>query len=193
MTKSRNSNRIVKIEKKVFKSDHNIKFTKNPLQVLGTLQEDPTHSTKDIQDLTADTNTHNLRHRRRIAEANTNNTAEVTAIAEALQWISQDKTLKNVLIRYDSEYAAKAIQGIYKNVLKNIELIRRTQDLLTEVSTLRSVHFDHVTAHSTDVWNNRVDLLAKLGSTHTSRARNFAQDLHEVIEQCMLGVIARNT
>ena len=36
--------------------------------MLGTLQEDPTHSTKDIQDLTADNNIHNLRHKRRIAD-----------------------------------------------------------------------------------------------------------------------------
>jgi ribonuclease HI len=125
------------------------------------------------------------------AITHTNKTAEITAIAEALIWVKNDYTCRNVIIRYDSEYAARAIQGIYKNITKNIALIRKTQDLLTQ-DTSRTIKFDHVKAHSTDNWNNRVDMLAKQGRTHTSRDHDFETTIHGAIQHCILAAIVSN-
>ena len=48
------------------------------------------------------------------SEVTSNNTAELTAIGEALLWLSDFAPVRSTaLIRYDSEYAAKSVQGIF--------------------------------------------------------------------------------
>lgn len=105
------------------------------------------------------------------AMVGSNNTAELTAIGEALRWLRDfggvEKYPGRVCIRYDSEYAAKSVQGIY-NGKKNVELIQHVRKFYKEVSLRRTgVHslvWQHVKGHSNEKFNDRADLLATQGS-----------------------------
>ena len=95
-----------------------------------------------------------------------NNTAELTAIGEALLWIRDygQSYSGGAVIRYDSEYAAKSIQGIF-NGKKNLELITYIRNVLQEVlAGGRELHWEHVKGHSGDEMNDRADYLAGLGA-----------------------------
>uniref|UniRef100_A0A6S8B204 Ribonuclease H n=1 Tax=Aplanochytrium stocchinoi TaxID=215587 RepID=A0A6S8B204_9STRA len=100
------------------------------------------------------------------AEVTSNNTAELSAIAFGLQWILEQKFEKpsKVVFRYDSEYAAKSVQGHYKNSKKNLKLIAYTQGLLTKARRRgNNFAFQHVKGHAGNHWNERADLLARRG------------------------------
>jgi ribonuclease HI len=110
-----------------------------------------------------------------------NNTAELTAIGEALIWCNQFLTtspppsnISRIVIRYDSEYAAKSVQGIF-NGKKNVELIaavRKQYAALQRVGSIPSgqsssamvIDFVHVKGHSKSRWNDRADELAGFGA-----------------------------
>lgn len=116
------------------------------------------------------------------AEYGSNNTAELSAIAEALHWLLEhrpvmpvatkaaasraaDPTLPAVLF-HDSEYAANVAAGRL-NAHKNVALVRNVRDLLERVEAAGcwDVIFEHVRSHSDDFWNDRADALAKHGAT----------------------------
>jgi len=107
------------------------------------------------------------------AAVGSNNTAELTAIGEALRWLRDfgtvDKFPGKVCIRYDSEYAAKSIQGIF-NGKKNLLLIQQIRKLYADVTHQRtklgenSLMWEHVKGHSNERFNDRADRLATQGS-----------------------------
>lgn len=121
-----------------------------------------------------------------------NNTAELTAIGEALIWLAHhcreieaDRTrcgFGPVVVRYDSDYAAKSVMGVY-NGKKNVELIGQVRQVYADAqaalqSMRRScgagtanngIKFSHVKGHSGHRWNERADELANLGLHHTLR------------------------
>lgn len=92
---------------------------------------------------------------------------------------------RKIILRYDSEYAAKSVLGIW-NGKKNTELIRTIRAYYREVqamlersnkemketkmldpsSTLMpiSLTFEHVKGHSNDRWNDLADELANRGA-----------------------------
>jgi len=98
------------------------------------------------------------------AEVGSNNTGELCAIGEGLLWL-QDAipSTAPATICYDSEYAAKSVQGMYNSV-KNLALIHRIQEIFKKVSVKRSIQFVHVKGHSNDFWNDRADELANRGA-----------------------------
>jgi len=112
------------------------------------------------------------------AEVTSNNTAELCAIGEALKWV-RDSVLNNddddrgitrvnVVIRYDSEYAANSVTGIF-NGKKNRGLIENVRSILSDINNSKSgkyvsVSFKHVKGHSNDKWNDMADALANKGS-----------------------------
>lgn len=108
------------------------------------------------------------------ATLGSNNTGELSAIAESLIWIRQlavDQTiptLKRAIICYDSEYAAKSISGEY-NGKKNRELIIHSRRLFDEADRAlkanggEGIIFAHVKAHQGHYWNERADSLANDG------------------------------
>ena len=98
-----------------------------------------------------------------------NNTAELTAIGEALLWLRDfgHSYPGAAVIRFDSEYAAKSVQGIF-NGKKNLELIKYIREVLREVRAGgRELHWEHVKGHSGDEMNERADYLAGLGALGT--------------------------
>ncbi|CAM9484799.1 unnamed protein product, partial [Ectocarpus fasciculatus] len=117
------------------------------------------------------------------ATLGSNNTAELTAIGEALIWLAHhcreieaDRTrcgFGPVVVRYDSDYAAKSVMGVY-NGKKNVELIGQVRQVYADAqaalqSMRRScgagtanngIKFSHVKGHSGHRWNERADELA---------------------------------
>lgn len=98
------------------------------------------------------------------AEVASNNTGELSGIAHALIWLRDEGGQAAAAIVYDSDYAAKIAQGIYK-AHKNRALAKSCRRLCTAERQRRAggVTFIHVKGHSNDRWNDRADALVQLG------------------------------
>jgi ribonuclease HI len=93
------------------------------------------------------------------AEVGSNNTAELTAFAEALRWLLKEGGNDSAIIKTDSQYAGNQAVGAWK-AKANRELVGHVQSLWNEVSELRELSWEHVRAHSGHRWNERADHLA---------------------------------
>lgn len=93
------------------------------------------------------------------AEVGSNNTAELTAIAQAIRWLLKEDDESEVIIRGDSQYAGNIATGEWK-AKANKELANTVQKLWEEVSSIRKISWKHVKAHSGHRWNERADHLA---------------------------------
>ena len=93
------------------------------------------------------------------AEVGSNNTAELTAFAEALRWVLSEGGDSEIIIKTDSQYAGNQATGNWK-AKANRKLVAHVQALWNEVSQLRDLSWDHVKAHSGHRWNERADHLA---------------------------------
>jgi len=93
------------------------------------------------------------------AEVGSNNTAELTAFAEALRWSLSEGGDSKIIIKADSKYAGNQATGTWK-AKANRELVAHVQSLWNEVSQLRELTWEHVKAHSGHRWNERADHLA---------------------------------
>lgn len=110
------------------------------------------------------------------AEVHTNNTAELSAIGEGLLFIKnqyKDTLPKQIIVLYDSDYAAKSVMGLFKGE-KNKELIQTIrgifQSLNDEMKLFHKnmncgINFAFVRGHSNDFFNDKADGLAFLGAT----------------------------
>lgn len=93
------------------------------------------------------------------AEVGSNNTAELTAIAEALKWLLTEGGGDEAIIRADSQYAGNLASGAWK-AKANRALVAHVQELWVTVSSLRPLSWEHVRAHRGHRWNERADHLA---------------------------------
>ena len=93
------------------------------------------------------------------AKVGSNNTAELTAIAEALRWLLIEGGNRSAIIHTDSQYAGNLATGNWK-AKANKELVGTVQKLWQEVSALRELKWSHVRAHRGHRWNERADHLA---------------------------------
>ena len=93
------------------------------------------------------------------AEVGSNNTAELTAFAEALRWALTEGGDSKIIIKTDSKYAGNQATGAWK-AKANRELVAHVQSLWEETSQLRELSWEHVKAHSGHRWNERADHLA---------------------------------
>ena len=104
------------------------------------------------------------------AEVGSNNTAELTAFAEALRWALTQGGDEEIIIKTDSQYAGNQATGKWK-AKANRQLVAHVQELWNEVSELRELSWEHVKAHSGHRWNERADHLtvrAALGESPES-------------------------
>ena len=98
------------------------------------------------------------------AEYGSNNTGELTAIAEALLWLLEyEDTRKPAAIYYDSTYAAKIATGEYK-AKNNKYLATKTKQLLYKVKEQRQIRLEHVKGHSNNAGNDKADEIANKGA-----------------------------
>lgn len=93
------------------------------------------------------------------AEVGSNNTAELTAFAEALRWLLIEGGTDSAVIRTDSQYAGNLACGKWKPSA-NVQLVRHVQSLWNEVSEMRTLEWQHVRAHRGHRWNERADHIA---------------------------------
>ena len=110
------------------------------------------------------------------AQQSSNNTGELTAIAEAITWLRDeapgpDNTPAEIL--YDSHYAANLVLG-HTTPHANHTLANNAHSLYKEVSQTRVITFRWVKGHSQVPGNDKADELANLGrqnrlGTHSRR------------------------
>ena len=109
------------------------------------------------------------------ATRGTNNTGELTAIAEALRYLLADQSSRPALIRYDSTYAANMAAGRWR-AKSNKRLVASVRKLWTQAHEHLGGRLwaSHVDAHTDHRWNDRADELArhgKGGALHARRPR----------------------
>ena len=106
------------------------------------------------------------------ADCPSNNTGELSAIGHALLLAcAPDSPLQpgaDLILRYDSEYAAKSVQGIFNGAM-NAALILRCRELLAAARRGRTVSFEKVKGHSGDAMNDEADRLANLGALEATK------------------------
>ncbi len=104
------------------------------------------------------------------ADRKTNNTGELSAMIETLVWLRKTKSArgKHFVIYYDSEYAAKMTQGIWKPT-ENKALINTALRMLAGARGEMNVRFRYIKAHTNlgdkhSMGNQRADVNAKKGA-----------------------------
>ena len=125
------------------------------------------------------------------ATKGTNNTAELTAIAEACQWLldtCMDRTEQGQVvpatILYDSEYARDlAVRAAAPQT--NHTLAEKVANLVEQVRDVRPLYFKHVKGHSHDIGNDAADKYANWGregrvSCHWSRWSETPAQWHDI-------------
>lgn len=96
------------------------------------------------------------------AELCSNNTGELSAIAEALIWLQTEASGTPACIYYDSKYAANITTRVFR-AQRNRELAKRCQSLCDQVKASRVLDFIHVKGHQGNDGNERADELVRLG------------------------------
>ena len=89
-----------------------------------------------------------------------NNTAELTALLEALRWTMQYEGVEEVMIRCDSMYAMEIAEERWK-AKANLELVDVVRAALSAARVGRNVDLNHVRGHEGHRWNERADHLAR--------------------------------
>ena len=89
-----------------------------------------------------------------------NNTAELTALLEALRWVIQYGGDERVVIRCDSMYAMEIAEERWK-AKANLELVDVVRAALNAARVGRDVDLNHVRGHEGHRWNERADHLAR--------------------------------
>ncbi|CAK9058747.1 unnamed protein product [Durusdinium trenchii] len=99
------------------------------------------------------------------AMCGSNNTGELSAMAEALLWLRDEcpEERTPAVLHYDSEYVANIVLG-RNRAHKNVELAQKLQGLYAEVQASRPVRLSHVKGHSGCAGNERADQLAAQGT-----------------------------
>jgi ribonuclease HI len=119
------------------------------------------------------------------AEYGSNNTGEISAICEALKWLSNEHSTRNAAIYYDSKYAAKVTTGEYM-ANNNKLLVATARQLLQTVASNRTIRFEHVKGHNQDIGNDWADQLADLGANCNSTRINIPENERQVIQPIII-------
>lgn len=99
------------------------------------------------------------------AEVGSNNTAELSAMINALKWVLTEGSDVPITIRADSMYALRITDGSWK-AKENKELAFRAQSMWKEAKKMYDLDSAHVRAHKGHRWNERADHLAFRAQSH---------------------------
>ena len=110
------------------------------------------------------------------ARTASNNTGELSAIAEVMMWLldeAPDDGTTPVMIRFDSYYAANIARGMWA-AKSNEELAQRTYELTQRAQERRVITWQHVYGHTGEHDNELADIAADMGakgkaSSHSRR------------------------
>jgi ribonuclease HI len=105
------------------------------------------------------------------AQTLSNNSAELSGVAQALLWLRAEGGTDTAHIFYDSDYAAGVARGRYRSN-QNVKLAKLVQRLAREENARRSqgkglngIIWTHVKGHAGHPGNEWADFLADLGRT----------------------------
>ena len=105
------------------------------------------------------------------ADTESNNTAEMTAMAETCLFSKAQGGTTPLTMVFDSRYAANATQGKQKKAESNLELAAVCNKLYAEEKKRRNVQLIWVRGHSGNKGNDRADLLAQWGKASGPHSR----------------------
>ena len=105
------------------------------------------------------------------ADTESNNTAEMTAMAETCLFSKAQGGTSPLTMVFDSRYAANATQGKQKKAESNLELAAVCNKLYVEEKKRRNVQLIWVRGHSGNKGNDRADLLAQWGKASGPHSR----------------------
>ena len=105
------------------------------------------------------------------ADTESNNTAEMTAMAETCLFSKAQGGTAPLTMVFDSRYAANATQGKQKKAESNLELAAVCNKLYVEEKKRRNVQLIWVRGHSGNKGNDRADLLAQWGKASGPHSR----------------------
>eukprot|EP00397_Hematodinium_sp_SG-2012_P032513 GEMP01034622.1.p1 GENE.GEMP01034622.1~~GEMP01034622.1.p1 ORF type:complete len:320 (+),score=44.48 GEMP01034622.1:546-1505(+) len=94
------------------------------------------------------------------AECGSNNTAELSAMVEALLWLLSS-SVATATMCYDSKYAAMIMTMVYR-AHKNVELAGNLQKLYVQAKKVMKISIKKVKGHSNNPGNDAADRLANL-------------------------------
>ena len=98
-----------------------------------------------------------------------NNTAELTAMLQALKWLDERAQKKmSICIVYDSKYAAENVQCM-SHATTNEELVIEARCWLASVRQTNFVRFEHVKGHCQHKYNEHADQLASRAMDENNR------------------------
>jgi len=100
------------------------------------------------------------------ATVTSNNTGELSAVAEALIWLHEnhnENAPRDIHIRSDSKYALGICAGKMKPTA-NLELSRKVHRLYRDLVLKVNLRLSHVKGHSNHKWNDKADELANRGA-----------------------------
>ena len=110
------------------------------------------------------------------AEKKSNNTGELSGVAEALLWLRDEEGSDGpAALCYDSTYAANITSGAFR-AHKNVDLAKTCRDLYCSEGTRRKrkLALEHVRGHSGDALNERADALVQRGVAGEASGRGSA-------------------
>ena len=110
------------------------------------------------------------------AEKKSNNTGELSGVAEALLWLRDEEGSDGpAALCYDSTYAANITSGAFR-AHKNVDLAKTCRDLYCSEGTRRKrkLALEHVKGHSGDALNERADALVQRGVAGEASGRGSA-------------------
>ena len=118
----------------------------------------------------------------------TNNTGELTGVADALLYLRDfEGTTDDAYIYVDSKYAPAVVEARW-SFASNVQLIQCIQRVLVQVRAARNVYFKWVAGHSGDRWNDAADDLATKGQHVDQTIRDscvlgrYAPGVHTTID-----------
>jgi len=111
------------------------------------------------------------------AGLHSNNVAELSAVYYALRFVCLNCANANVIVYYDSEYAAAVTRRIWR-AHANFALVLRARAALDAVAST-SITWTKVASHTGDMLNDRADLLAKCGANGIFRS-SHPELLHSI-------------
>ncbi len=100
------------------------------------------------------------------AEVGSNNTAELSALVHAIDYVISSPSAEDVVVRSDSKYAIEVSEGRWK-AKANVKLVDSVRARLIEARRIVDLKLEHIHAHRGHRWNERADHLARAAAHGT--------------------------
>ena len=112
------------------------------------------------------------------AKVKTNNTAELSAVAEAFLYVQHNPLpCRQITVLYDSKYAANMIRGTW-TPRHNRALINTCQELYQQIRQIYQISWKWIRGHTHHPGNDEADRLANIGRVHNPTPNTSRPSMH---------------